>query len=56
MSETERCDRLVGICTDLPEVTLEGERQLCFAVRGRTFAYYLDDHHGDVRKFFRRYR
>jgi hypothetical protein len=47
VSEVERRERLADICTSLPEVTYEGDQHLCFAVRGRTFAYYLDDHHGD---------
>jgi hypothetical protein len=56
MSETERRDPIVGICTRLPEVAHEGDLgQLCFAVRGRKVVYYLDDH-GDVRKLSRRYR
>lgn len=45
----ERRERLVGICTGLPEVTFDGDRHVRFEVRGRTFAYYLDDHHGDGR-------
>jgi hypothetical protein len=39
--------RLVGICAALPEVASEGDQHVAFRVRGRTFAYYLDDHHGD---------
>lgn len=40
--------RLSGICSELPEA----ERELAgahakFTVRRRTFAYFLDDHHGD---------
>jgi hypothetical protein len=49
MCETERRQRLVDVCTGLPEVVAEGDRHFRFAVRGRTFAYYLDDHHGDGR-------
>jgi hypothetical protein len=49
MSETERRQRLVDVCTALPEVVAEGDRHVRFAVRGRTFAYYLADHHGDGR-------
>jgi predicted DNA-binding protein (MmcQ/YjbR family) len=33
----------------LPEATAEGERHIAFRVRRRTFASYLDDHHGDGR-------
>jgi len=40
--------RVSAICSELPEA----ERELTgahakFSVRGRTFAYFLDDHHGD---------
>ena len=49
MNATERRERLVGICTGLPEVTVDGHEHLRFVVRGRTFGYYLDDHHGDGR-------
>jgi hypothetical protein len=49
MSEIEGRDRLVDICTGLPEVTFGCDRHLCFVVLGRTFAYYLDDHHSDGR-------
>jgi hypothetical protein len=49
MSETERRQRLVDVCTGLPEVVAEGEGHIRFAVRGKTFAYYLEDHHGDGR-------
>jgi len=40
--------RVSGICSELPGA----ERELTgahakFSVRGRTFAYFLDDHHGD---------
>ena len=47
MNANERRERLVGICTGLPEATFDGDRHLRFVVRGRTFAYYLDDHRGD---------
>lgn len=40
---------LAAICQSLPEVTTEGDQQLAFRVRGKTFAYYLDDHHDDGR-------
>src|ERR671916_192621 len=49
MSEAQRRQRVVDTCTGLPEVTIEGDRHLRFVVRGRTFAYYLEDHHGDGR-------
>lgn len=43
-------DRLASICEALPEVSserVEGERHQIFKVRNRTFAYYIEDHHGD---------
>ena len=49
MSETKRRQRLVDVCTGLPDVVAEGDRNIRFAVRGKTFAYYLNDHHGDGR-------
>lgn len=40
--------RLAEICLALPEATREDAGQhASFAVRGRKFAYYLHDHHGD---------
>ncbi len=46
--EEPRLARLTGICLALPEAVraLSG-RQAGFRVRGRPFAYWLDDHHGD---------
>jgi hypothetical protein len=41
--------RLVAICRALPGVTARGDQHVTFQVRGRTFAYYLEDHHGDGR-------
>jgi phosphoribosylglycinamide formyltransferase-1 len=43
-----RLARLTKICLGLPEATrqLEG-RHAGFRVRDKTFAWYLDDHHGD---------
>jgi hypothetical protein len=43
-----RLDRLTEICLALPET----KREICgshanFQVRKKTFAYYLDNHHGD---------
>jgi predicted DNA-binding protein (MmcQ/YjbR family) len=41
-------ERLSAICLDLPEAQREDSgKHSAFRVRGRTFAYYLDDHHGD---------
>jgi len=43
-----RLERLSKICEALPEVTRElpGDHAT-FRVRGKTFAYFLNDHHGD---------
>jgi hypothetical protein len=40
--------RLTKICLALPEATREDSgRHAAFLVRKRTFAYFLNDHHGD---------
>ena len=40
--------RLSEICLALPEARAEASgRHVTFRVRGKVFAYYLDDHHGD---------
>jgi hypothetical protein len=40
--------RLSKLCSALPEVTCEREgRHATFRVRKKTFAYFLDNHHGD---------
>ena len=40
--------RLTKVCLALPEAGREDQgRHARFHVRGRTFAYFLDDHHGD---------
>ena len=41
--------RLIAICRAFPEVTAHGDQHVAFQVRGKTFAYYLEDHHGDGR-------
>jgi hypothetical protein len=41
--------RLVAICHALPEVTSSGDQHVAFRVRNKTFAWYLEDHHGDGR-------
>jgi len=42
--------RLLEICGSLPEVTSDSAgRHLAFEVRGKRFAWFLDDHHGDGR-------
>lgn len=47
MSSTPLRDRVAAIVADLPEATATGSPHLTLAVRGRTFGYFLDDHHGD---------
>ncbi|MBW8877182.1 MAG: MmcQ/YjbR family DNA-binding protein [Acidobacteria bacterium] len=43
-----RLARLTAICLALPEVTRQDHGQhASFLVRKKTFAYYLDNHHGD---------
>jgi hypothetical protein len=42
-------ERLTRLCTSLPEVQASGEQHVGFTVRGRRFAWFLDDHHGDGR-------
>jgi predicted DNA-binding protein (MmcQ/YjbR family) len=46
--EDPRLVRLSGICLALPEATREYTGQhAIFRVRKKTFAYFLNDHHGD---------
>ena len=48
MSEDRRLLRLTKVCLDLPEAARElAGRHARFHVRDKTFAWYLDDHHGD---------
>ena len=45
-----RRDRLVRLCHTLPEATVTDHGpHLGFQVRGRTFAWFVDDEHGDGR-------
>jgi hypothetical protein len=45
-----RRDRLVRLCRTLPEVTVTAHHQhVGFTVGGRTFAWHVDDEHGDGR-------
>jgi predicted DNA-binding protein (MmcQ/YjbR family) len=48
-ADPERRRKVIEICHALPEVTVEEQQHVTFRVRGKTFAYYLDDHHGDGR-------
>ena len=45
--------RVHAVCMELPEVEErpggEDDRHLALLVRGKTFGYFLDDHHGDGR-------
>ena len=41
--------RVVEICAGLPEVAVEDGQHIGFSVRGKRFAWLLDDHHGDGR-------
>jgi phosphoribosylglycinamide formyltransferase-1 len=45
----EARERIEEICSALPEASSGGDRHLGCTVRGRTFAWLLDDHHGDGR-------
>jgi hypothetical protein len=47
-AEDRRLERLTRICLALPEASrnITGHHA-AFVVRTRTFAYYLNDHHGD---------
>jgi phosphoribosylglycinamide formyltransferase-1 len=44
-----RRKRVISICAALPEATVRDQQHIKFEVRGKAFAYYLDDHHGDGR-------
>jgi hypothetical protein len=47
-SPQDRLDRLTKICLALPETRREDkESHAAFLVGKRTFAYYLNNHHGD---------
>ena len=47
-AEDARLVRLSALCLALPEVRRRYNGQhAAFLIRDRTFAYYLDDHHGD---------
>ncbi|MGH3877181.1 MAG: MmcQ/YjbR family DNA-binding protein [Actinophytocola sp.] len=39
--------RVADIVAELPDATCVGDIHLTFAVRKKTFGYFLDDHHGD---------
>jgi hypothetical protein len=41
--------RLTRLCKALPEVEAQGDQHVGFTVRGKRFAWLLEDHHGDGR-------
>jgi hypothetical protein len=43
----DRLEHLRGICLPLPEVTERSGQHCAFQVRGKTFVWFTDDHHGD---------
>src|SRR5262249_21347353 len=45
--DPDRLAKLLEFCDALPEAEVSGEPHRAFRVRGKTFAYYLNDHHGD---------
>jgi hypothetical protein len=49
--DKQRLAKLASFAEGLPgcEITPAGERHLALTVRKKTFAYYLNDHHGDQR-------
>jgi len=47
MTKAQRRARLLQLGEALPEASCSGGQHVAFSVRGRNFAYYLDDHHGD---------
>jgi hypothetical protein len=47
-AEDPRLSKLSGLCLGFPETTrTDSGRHATFLVRKKTFAYFLDDHHGD---------
>lgn len=48
-ADDERTRRLLEIGGALPEVTSKGERHIVLQVRGKSFAWLLDNHHSDGR-------
>ena len=47
LGDPARLTQLLGITVALPEIDVSGDQHLTIRVRKKTFAYYLDDHHGD---------
>jgi phosphoribosylglycinamide formyltransferase-1 len=48
-SAAESRRKVREICALLPEATARERQHIKFEVRGKTFAYFLEDHHGDAR-------
>ena len=47
-AKDQRLKRVTKICKDLPEAIFElAGKHASYQVRKKTFAYYLNDHHGD---------
>ncbi len=47
-AKDQRLDRITKICRALPEASFElAGKHASYQVRNKTFAYYLNDHHGD---------
>jgi phosphoribosylglycinamide formyltransferase-1 len=44
-----RRTRVLAIAAGLPEATAREQQHIKFEVRGKSFAYFLDDHHRDGR-------
>ena len=47
MLRDDRLEQLRKICLPLPEVSERPGQHSAFQVRGKTFVWFTDDHHGD---------
>lgn len=45
--QQKRLDRLLALVAKRPEVEVSGDQHKGFRIRRKSFAYYLNDHHGD---------
>lgn len=45
--QQQRLSKLLRIAEALPEIEVTGDQHLAFRIRKKTFAYYLNNHHGD---------
>lgn len=45
--QQQRLSKLLRIAATLPEIEVTGDQHLAFRIRKKTFAYYLNSHHGD---------